>query len=78
MAKSYSIQTGDVVKALGHVYTIQNVLSQDVNDRYADIEFVDTRGNYHHYKSSYDGGEIHIAIENGEVLTYDAFPVYDF
>ena len=50
---------GDKVTACGHTYTIAKILFQGYWDRYGwDIEFIDSKGNYHHWKQEQDGGNL--------------------
>ncbi len=44
----------------GMTVKVKEILSEFYNERdgqslYADVEFIDTCGGYHHYKSAYDG-----------------------
>lgn len=68
--RKFNVLPGDDVKVYGMTLTIGKVLHQDVDTRYADIEFEDTNGIYRHYKSSYDGGQIVLNGFDG-VLNYE-------
>ena len=61
---------GDDVKVGGRTFTIAKIIYQDVDTKYADIEFLDDNECYHHYKSSYDGGQIVLNGFDG-VLNYE-------
>ena len=58
------VKKGDMIIAVGITAVIDRILYQDIylpdnaRMRYADVEFIDSCGNYRHYKSSYDGGSI--------------------
>lgn len=47
---------GDKIKCMGITVTIDRILYQDYW-RDWDIEFIDTAGNYRHWKQGFDGGE---------------------
>lgn len=48
---------GDKVRCMGITATIDKILYQEFWDRYGwDIEFIDTCGNYRHWKQYDDGG----------------------
>ena len=53
---------GDIITALGHSYTVGKIIYQDYYQGNYDVEFLDDRGGYHHWKSEFDGGRI---IPNG-------------
>jgi len=53
---------GDIITAYGHYYTVGKIIYQDCYMGNYDVEFLDDRGNYHHWKSKFDGGRI---IPNG-------------
>lgn len=48
---------GDKVACMGIVVTIGKILYQDFW-RDWDIEFIDTAGNYRHWKQGFDGGRL--------------------
>lgn len=51
--------TGDKVECMGMVVEIGKILYQDFWPPYGwDIEFLDTRGWYHHWKQWDDGGRL--------------------
>lgn len=60
MEKNYAgIMPGDAVTAYGKTYTVDRVLYSEYWDRYGyDIEFIDPRGGYHHWKQWDDGGDL--------------------
>ena len=48
---------GDKVRCMGITVTIDKILYQEFWDRYGwDIEFIDTYGNFRHWKQYDDGG----------------------
>ena len=52
------ILPGDRITAFGYRFTVETVLFQDwygEKDGF-DVEFTDTKGNYHHWKQNQDGG----------------------
>lgn len=54
-----SADVGDKIVVEGKSVTISKILSQDYWDRFGfDIEFVDGRGQYRHWKQHEDGGEL--------------------
>ena len=61
------VKKGDMICAYGISAVIDRIIYQDIHCpddgrmRYADVEFIDSTGNYRHYKSSYDGGSIRLA-----------------
>lgn len=58
------VYVGDAIQALGHTYVVSKVIYQDCFNGNYDVEFLDTFGNYHHWKSEFDGGRI--IPNNGE------------
>ena len=50
-------EPGDKIKACGFLVTIEKIMYQDFW-RDWDIEFIDTCGNYRHWKQGFDGGEL--------------------
>ena len=55
--------TGDSITALGYTFEVAEIIYQDCYKGNYDVEFLDPRGNYHHWKSEFDGGHI---IKKGE------------
>ena len=53
---------GDSITALGHTFEVAQIIYQDCYSGNYDVEFLDPRGGYHHWKSEFDGGHI---IPNG-------------
>lgn len=53
---------GDSITALGYTFEVAQIIYQDCYDGNYDVEFLDPRGGYHHWKSEFDGGRI---IPNG-------------
>lgn len=51
---------GDQITAMGQAATIWSILYQDMyaDPGERDIEFIDTDGNYRHWKECFDGGEV--------------------
>jgi hypothetical protein len=49
---------GDSITALGHTFEVAKIIYQDCFDGNYDVEFLDPRGGYHHWKSEFDGGHI--------------------
>lgn len=58
------ICVGDAIQALGHTYIVGKIIYQDSFNGNYNVEFLDTSGNYHHWKSEFDGGRI--IHNNGE------------
>ncbi len=56
------ICVGDLISALGYTYRVGRIIYQDCYDGNYDVEFLDSDGNYHHWKSQFDGGRV---IPNG-------------
>lgn len=48
---------GDIVECMGICATIDKILYQDFWENW-DIEFIDTNGNYRHWKQGFDGGRL--------------------
>lgn len=59
-SKNYAdIEKGSIVTAYGRSYMVERVLYSEYWPREGyDIEFLDPRGGYHHWKQWYDGGSI--------------------
>ena len=55
--------TGDSITALGYTFEVAEIIYQDCFKGNYDVEFLDPRGGYHHWKSEFDGGHI---IKKGE------------
>lgn len=54
-----SVSVGDVISACGTSFEISKVIHQEHWDRFGfDIEFLDKKGRYHHWKQSEDGGRV--------------------
>ena len=49
---------GDSIAALGHTFKVAQIIYQDCYNGNYDVEFLDPRGGYHHWKSEFDGGHI--------------------
>jgi hypothetical protein len=49
---------GDIITALGHTFEVAQIIYQDCYQGNYDVEFLDPRGGYHHWKSEFDGGHI--------------------
>ncbi len=56
------VRIGDSITALGHTFEVAKIIYQDCFNGNYDVEFLDDRGGYHHWKSEFDGGRI---IPNG-------------
>jgi hypothetical protein len=56
------VYVGDSITALGHTFEVAKIIYQDCYQGNYDVEFLDPRGGYHHWKSEFDGGRI---IPNG-------------
>ena len=70
MVKEYTVTIGsEIFTRTGERACIDRILYQEIYTDYADIEFIDDKGNYRHYKSSFDGGYIRI---------YNAFDLFGF
>ena len=52
------IQIGDSISALGFTFKVGKIIYQSYYDGAWDVEFLDTNGGYHHWKSEFDGGEV--------------------
>ena len=54
-----TIEVGDSITALGYTFKVAKIICQDYWDRFGyDCEFLDDKGNYHHWKQWDDGGEV--------------------
>lgn len=60
------INPGDQITALGHTFTVWSILYQDCCGGDYDVEFIDDRDRYHHWKEEYDGGTITRSGEPGD------------
>lgn len=70
---------GDMVKVNGCSYVIGELYNADYWDRFGwDIEFVDTHGNYHHWKQYEDGGEFIVETQKVEWEILEKKGVLDF
>ena len=58
---------GDAVEVNNKSYIVAKILHQEFweSRNEWDIEFIDVRGNYHHWKQGFDGGRL---IRKGEEL----------
>lgn len=69
--EAVKIGVGNKISALGHTYDVSKILFQDAYMWYSnedkdsnkkvptyDIEFLDSNGGYHHWKSNLDGGKV--------------------
>lgn len=55
---SYEAEPGDTIKLDNVTWVIERILHQEYWSRFGfDIEFIDTRGKYHHWKEYSDNGE---------------------
>ena len=52
------ILKGDKISALGLSFTVDRILYQEYLCGAFDCEFIDTKGNYHHWKQEFDGGNV--------------------
>ena len=52
------IFVGDTICALGYSFTVGEIIYQDYYAGNWDVEFLDTDGGYHHWKSEFDGGRV--------------------
>lgn len=69
---------GDKVKALGFVVTIGKILYQDYWEEDGwDIEFIDSEGQYRHWKQGFDGGELLRSIPTHFVVGESGGKYYD-
>ena len=57
------VYVGDSITALGFTFEVGEIIYQDYFKGNYDVEFLDPRGGYHHWKSEFDGGHI---IKKGE------------
>ena len=53
-----TVSVGDTITALGYSFTVGQIIYQDYFDGNYDVEFLDINGNYHHWKSEFDGGHV--------------------
>ncbi len=53
-----NVPEGTVIRAMGITATVKNVLYSETWHGEYDIEFIDTHGNYRHYKQWDDGGTV--------------------
>ena len=49
---------GDKIEARGKAVYVSVILAQDYHKGVWDVEFQDEKGQYHHWKSDYDGGRV--------------------
>lgn len=67
MIEAKDINVCDEIVCKNQRIKVANIITQDSytfsDDVIHDIEFIDERGNYHHWKSNLDGGYI---IRNGK------------
>ena len=57
------IKIGDNIAALGYCFKVAKILYQEYYNRDGfDCEFIDDKGNYHHWKQWEDGGKVIPAI----------------
>lgn len=54
---------GDSITALHCTFEVAQIIYQDCYKGNYDVEFLDPRSGYHHWKSEFDGGRI---IKKGE------------
>ena len=53
------IEKGDKISALGYTFMVDKIIYQSWWDRFGfDCEFLDDKGNYHHWKEWDDGGAV--------------------
>lgn len=52
------VEIGDKITALGYTFEVAQIMYQDYYQGCWDVEFLDPRGGYHHWKSIYDGGHV--------------------
>lgn len=52
------VEIGDKITALGYTFEIAQIIYQDYYEGSWDVEFLDPRGGYHHWVSSYDSGYV--------------------
>ena len=52
------VRIGDSITALGHTFEVAQIIYQDCYNGNYDVEFLDPRGGYHHWKSEFDGGYV--------------------
>lgn len=62
------VPRGTLIYANGICRDVETILYCSIDTEYADIEFKDHNGDYGHYKSSYDGGEV--VFPNGTKFVY--------
>lgn len=72
----FEVREGDVIHACGKFVRVCEILTQDFvpadkyrPEAYLDLEFLDQKGDYRHYKSIFDGGILY--REKDFVSSYD-------
>lgn len=58
MRRTKQARKGDKIACMGEVVTIDKVLFADYCMGTWDVEFIDTDGNYRHWKQYFDGGQL--------------------
>lgn len=53
-----NIHKGDHIACMGEVVTVGKILYRDYYAGTWDVEFIDTEGNYRHWKQALDGGKL--------------------
>ena len=66
MKEHARIIPGDRISALGYTFTVWIILYQDCYDGIYDVEFLDDRNCYHHWKQQYDGGTVDLSGTPGQ------------
>lgn len=53
------VEIGDHITAYGQTFKVEKIIYQSFWDRFGyDVEFLDDRGRYHHWKQAEDGGQL--------------------
>lgn len=60
-AENKALFPGDQIMSRGKTFCVSVILAQDYYKGIWDVEFQDENGNYHHWKSDYDGGRVILA-----------------
>ena len=73
------VKIGDIVEVFNKEYKIEKILHCEYWDNYGyDVEFIDTKGIYHHWKQNLDGGKLkRIKPQSINASNFDGGIYYD-